>query len=163
LQAVADKAGITLDILHDYFDDRLDLLAAFGRIVDKKTLASIGKPDEGLSARDRLFDILMGRFDVLNDSRDGLVAVIQALKFDPKTMILTMPHIARSMSWMLEAAGIPTTGWQGSLKIAGLTIVYIDTMRHWAKDETEDMADTMAALDRALGRAERWAGTVRLY
>lgn len=162
LQAVATEAGIPVAALHDAFADRFDLLAGLGRMVDRAVLARAGAADSALSPRDRLFDLLMERFDVLNEYRDGVTAILDAMKFDPKTIILSMPHLARSMGWMLEAANISTAGWQGGARILGLTTVYLMTARHWASDESEDLSATMAALDKNLGRAEQWAGAFRL-
>ena len=61
-----------------------------------------------------------------------------------------------SMAWMLEAAGVPATGWRGTLRVQGLTAVWLYTLRAWLADESADLSGTMAALDRALGRAEQF-------
>ena len=60
---------------------------------------------------------------------------------------------------LLEAAGIGTGGWTGACRVKGLAVVYAGTFAAWLRDETEDMSKTMAALDRNLGRAERFANT----
>ncbi len=54
---------------------------------------------------------------------------------------------------MLQAAGVSTTGLRGELRVRGLIAVWLWTMRAFERDETEDLAPTMAALDIALGRA----------
>ncbi len=157
LQAVADEAGLSLAELHDLVEDRLDLLTSYGRMIDRKVLESVSS-DESLSPRDRLFDLMMERFDVLNQDREAVASILRDLTLDPKSALFTLPHLGRSMGWMLEAAGIGTSGWQGGLKILGLTAVYLETLRHWKTDISEDMSVTMAALDKNLGRAEQWAG-----
>ncbi len=161
LEAVAHESGLSLAELHDHFEDRFDLLAAYGRIIDRKVFEQTTS-DSTLSPRDRLFDLLMERFDVLNADRDGVTAILRDLTFDPKTALLTLPHLGRSMSWMLEAAGIATFGWQGALRILGLTAAYLETLRHWRDDLSEDMSVTMAALDKNLGRIESLAGKLNL-
>jgi hypothetical protein len=65
----------------------------------------------------------------------------------------------RSLAWMLEAAGIGTGGWAGACRVKGLAVLYAATFGAWLRDETEDMGKTMAALDKNLGRAERFAST----
>ena len=155
-QAIAKETGASLSDLHDLFDDRFELLSAYGRMVDRHMLAHAGKDNSG-SPRDRLFDLIMERFDILNEDREGLVAVLQGLKTDPKQLVLSLPHLGRSMSWILEAAGISTFGWQGAVRIAGMTALYLKTLHCWMDDESEDMSATMAALDKNLERAERWA------
>jgi len=61
------------------------------------------------------------------------------------------------MRWMLEAADIGTTGFVGTLRVKGSGVVYAATANVWLKDDSEDMAKTMAALDKNLARAERFA------
>lgn len=155
-RSIAEETGAGLADLHDVFDDRFDLLSAYGRMVDRRMLEHMGK-EHGGSPRDRLFDLVMERFDILNEDREGLVAVLHGLKTDPKQLVLSLPHLGRSMSWILEAAGISTFGWQGAVRIAGMTGLYLKTLHCWMDDESEDMSATMAALDKNLERAERWA------
>ena len=58
------------------------------------------------------------------------------------------------MSWMLEAAGIDASGLKGALKAKGLALVWLATLRAFLADDGEDLGATMAALDKALKRAE---------
>ena len=145
-------------LLYDYFDDRNDILSAYGRILDKQVLENIGAPDQDLSPRDRLFDLMMERFDVLNENRAAIVSILNAFRFDPKQAVISLPHLGRSMSWMLEAAGLETGGIKGAAKVLGLTALYLKVLRTWKDDDTEDMSATMAALDKSLSHAEEWAG-----
>lgn len=154
---IAKKAKISMADMHDHFEDRFDILAAYGRIIDKKIMEAVGNPDPDLSPRDRLFDIMMERFDVLNEERDGVCAILRSFCFDPKQAVISLPHLGRSMSWMLEASGIETGGYKGAIKVMGLTGLYLKTLKTWKDDDSEDMAKTMAELDKNLGRAEKWA------
>lgn len=162
LQAVARHAKISLAQLHEHFEDRGDILIAYERMIDSRVLESVGEIDENANPRESLFDIVMERFDALNENRDALIAILDHVKCDPKQMAIGVPHLARSMSWMLEAAHIDTTGLRGAAHIIGLTGVYLLTLKTWREDESPDMSKTMAALDRNLGRAEQWGGTLGL-
>ncbi|MCB1532633.1 MAG: helix-turn-helix transcriptional regulator [Alphaproteobacteria bacterium] len=155
LRDLAQEAQIDLAQLHDYFEDKSDILTALGRRIDRQVLENIGEPDFEMNARDRLFDVMMERFDILNEYREGLVAILGSFKLDPKQAVISMPHLCRSMTWMLEAAGVETTGLRGALKVTGLTGVYLNVLRTWQKDDTPDMGKTMAALDKDLSRAEQ--------
>jgi hypothetical protein len=64
----------------------------------------------------------------------------------------------RSMRWLLDACGEQTAGIAGALRVRGLVAVWLWTVRAWRTDESADLSTTMAALDRALGQAERAAG-----
>ncbi|MCM2343423.1 MAG: TetR/AcrR family transcriptional regulator [Alphaproteobacteria bacterium] len=157
LPGIARHAKISLSALHEHFDDRYDILACYARMVDQRVLNAISPAVEQSNHRDRLFDILMERFDVLNENREALLSIIQHLKCEPHQILTSLPYLGRSMRWMLEAAGLPTTGLRGAGHIAALSAVYIATLRTWAGDDSPDMSQTMAALDRHLGQAERLA------
>ena len=157
LHDIADAAGITLSELHTHFDDRSDILVALGRHIDRRVLEAFDKVEVGASPRDRLFDVMMERFDVLNDYRDGVIAILHSFRFDPKEAVISCPHLCRSMSWMLEASGIETNGFRGAAKIIGLTGVYLKVLKTWKDDESPDMGKTMAVLDKHLGQAENLA------
>ena len=64
LSDIADEAGISLADLHDYFEDKSDILVALGRQIDRRVLDGAGTPDLSLSPREVLFDILMDRFEI---------------------------------------------------------------------------------------------------
>ena len=160
LRDIARKIKIPLHELHDHFEDRYDIIAAWGRIIDKKVLAAAGTADAGTSPRDRLFDLLMERLDALNEHRDGARAILSSFKCDPKQAVIGLPHLCRSMSWMMDAAGMDTGGMKGVAKIAGLTAIYLKALWVWRDDDSPDMAKTMAALDQSLGHAEQWVEKV---
>ncbi len=157
---VAREAGLSLPELFDIVEDKTDILVLMGRMIDRRVLEVIGEPDEDVSARDQLFDILMERYEILNDYRGGLISILESFRFDPKQAVISCPHLCRSMTWMLEAAGIETDGLRGALKVAGLTGVYVKILRVWKDDESADLAKVMAALDKDLGRAEQFANTL---
>jgi hypothetical protein len=59
---------------------------------------------------------------------------------------------------MLAAAGVSPDGLLGCARIQGMKVVLLCALRGWMEDDSTDLAKTMAALDRALERAERVAG-----
>lgn len=163
LRDIADAAGVGLVQLHADFADKTDILVCLGRIIDARVLEAAGDvQDHEASPRDRLFDVLMERYEILNDYRGGIVAVLQSFRFDPKQAVISCPHLCRSMSWMLEVSGIDTNGIKGALKVSGLTGVYVKVLKVWIGDESPDLGKTMAALDKDLGRVEKFADMLGL-
>jgi ubiquinone biosynthesis protein COQ9 len=136
------------------FSGRTAVLRHFGRMADRAALAEI--PTNG-AVRDKLFDLLMRRFDVLQAHRSGVIALLHALPSEPPTALLLTCATQRSMRWMLQAAGVSTAGLRGALRVRGLVAVWMWTLRAWQRDESADLSGTMAALDAALRRAERLA------
>ena len=155
--AIAKKCRCSLVDLNEIFEDKTDILAAYGRQVDRAVLQKTSADLES-SERDRLFDIMMERFDVLNENRAALQSILKSFCVDPKQAVMGFPHLGKSMVWMMEGAGIPCTGVPGVMRAAGLMGVYLYTLKTWVQDDSTDMAKTMAALDKALGRAEQVAG-----
>jgi len=154
LAAVAAEAGCGLAPLRTRYGSREALLLRFLALVDAAALA---EPAQGDTPRERLFDVLMRRFESLQPHRAGVLAIARALPADPCLLALSTSAGLRSMAWMLEAAGIPTAGLAGRLRAKALLAVWLGAFRAWAKDESADMSATMAALDRLLDRAESLA------
>jgi hypothetical protein len=148
-------AGLPLDQARMQFPGRAAVLLRFGRMADQASLAAA--TIEG-TARDRLFDLLMRRFDVLQNHRAGVLALMRALLREPRTAVLLACATKRSMGWMLDAAGVETRSLRGELHVRGLVAVWLWALRAWKRDESADLSGTMAALDMALRRAEQAAG-----
>ena len=159
LADIAEEAGLSLADLHDRYDSKAALLDGLVRHIDRIVLKGAQQPNgEDSSPRDRLFDILMQRFDALNPYKDGIRAIVRDTGGGGIAEILCGGcRLLRSMRWMLEAAGIGTAGWLGGLRVKGLAVVFAATVQAWLRDDSEDMAKTMAALDRNLKRAEQFA------
>lgn len=148
----ARRAELPLDQARARFPVRGVILLRFGSLADQQALA--GTAPEG-SPRDRLFDIIMRRIDALHDNRDGVLALLRHLPCNPGAAALLAAANLRSMGWMLEGAGIDATGLHGRLRKRGLLAVWLATVRAWQSDTSDDLAATMATLDRGLRRAER--------
>jgi AcrR family transcriptional regulator len=158
LRDIADAAGVSLAELHDRYPSKTAIVRAWSAVVDAEVLAASTALDPEDSPRDRLFDVLMRRFDALKGQRDAVAAIAGASMRDPLAGLCLSAGLMQSMRWMLEAAGIRTAGPKGRMLARGLTAVWLATLRVWLNDDSEDMASTMAALDRNLKRAERIAG-----
>lgn len=153
--AAAREAALPLDRARARFAGRDAILMRFGKRADSAALAEA--PATG-PAKERLFDLLMRRFDALQTHRAGVLALLRGLPADPGTALLLTAATASSMGWMLQAAGITATGLSGQVAVNALLGVWLYAVRAWQADVTADLATTMAALDGALSRAERLAG-----
>jgi len=153
--AAAREAGLPLDRARGRFPSPTAVLMRFGRIADQAALT--GMPTD-VSVRDKLFDMIMRRMDVLQAHRAGVSAVLRLLPGKPPLALLLGAATERSMRWLLDASGVRSSGIAGALRVRGLVAVWLWTVRAWQSDENADLSTTMAALDRALGHAERAAG-----
>lgn len=161
LTDIAAEAGLSLAEIYRHFPDKAAILAGLMRQVDAEVLAGSEPPTGEETARDRLFDLLMQRFDALRPYREGLARILREAPADLATVLAVGPQLVRSMLWMLEAAGIPAGGLRGWLRAQALAALYLAVMREWFEDDSPDLARTMAALDRRLRQAERLSPALR--
>lgn len=160
----ARRAGLPLARARARFPVRAAILLRLGRQLDRAALEQFALAGDAAAAqppRDRLFDLLMYRFDALLPHRDGLRALLRALPADPGGALLLAAATLGSMGWMLEAAGLRATGLRGAARAQGLLACWLQAARAFERDDSADLAGTMAVLDRALRRAERaarWLG-----
>ena len=161
LNDIAEAAGLSLANVHGQFGSKTAILRAFQRRVDRAVLAEDPDLEADEPVRDRLFDVLMRRFDALIPYRAGLAAVLQDQCRDPLAALCLAPQFRRSMAAMLEAAGLSATGCRGAVRLDGLALIYLMALRTFFRDESDDLAKTMAALDRHLTRADRAIGNLR--
>lgn len=148
----ARDAGIPLDEARRRYPVKAALLLKLGRLADESALVDDGSTG---TVREKLFDLLMRRFDVLQQYRAGVRAVLRTLPFDPLLAAGLGAATYESMRWMASAAGLDVTGLIGTLRVKGLVGVWTCTLRAWDCDDSEDLSSTMAALDQALDRAAR--------
>ena len=158
IPGAARAAGLPLARARARFPGRATLLLRFGRIADQTALAELTSDGP---VRDRLFDLIMRRIDVLQAHRAGVLALLRALPCEPPTAVLLTCATRRSLRWLGQAAGVELRGLLGELKLRGLVAVWLWTMRAWQRDETADLSATMAALDQGLNRAEQAARWVQ--
>lgn len=154
LREIAEASGLPLAEAYRCGASKQALLEAFLRRTDAAVLAEGAVGSEEGSARDRIFDVLMRRFDALQPHRKALASILLAQTRDPATALINLAALQRSMAWMLEAAGLETGGLRGLVRTRGLTLLYLATLRTWLRDDSLDLAKTMAALDGYLRRLE---------
>jgi len=152
MQDIAQYAGVDIEDALALCPDKQTLFMAYGRQVDLKVDDAFdGEAWDGMSDKDRLFDVLMERFDILNENRAGVISIINAITLDPKQMICLSPMVCQSMEHMMRVAGVNHDGWKGAIKLTALSGVYLKSLRDWVKDDTTDMSMTMASVDKGLG------------
>lgn len=155
LPEIAEAAGVSLSELHRHFVSKQAILDGFSQSIDGALLDEL---DEDLEleepARDRLFDVLMRRFDLLQPHRPALARITYDQLNDPLALCGSLRQLSQSMRWMLEGARIGTGGLVGAVRVKALVAIYLSVIPVWLRDETADQSKTMAALDARLRRVE---------
>lgn len=156
LAAVAEEAGASVLQVHRVFPSRTAILCGFFRRIDETVLAAPLDGEAGEKPRDRVFDLLMRRFDALQPHREALAVLRRDLPGDPLTALALGAGLLCSMRLTLEAAGIACRGIGGIVAVKLTAAAYLAAVHTWSRDESPDLAPTMATLDRRLRGIERW-------
>jgi AcrR family transcriptional regulator len=160
LAEVAGRAGIKLSQLRSEFGSTLAILGAHIKDIDRAVLAGGDADMENESPRERLFDVLMRRFEALAPYKDAVRSVMRSARRNPGLALALNAVGVRSQHWMLEAAGIGASGPRGALRAQGAALMFARVLGVWFDDEEAGLDRTMAALGRGLASAERWDGFV---
>lgn len=147
---IADAAGLSLAELRASFGSKANVLTAFNKAIDDEVLRK-ARPSAGQPARDRLFEVLMARFDAMQPYKSAIRSILKSPSADGPLLW----SLVRSQHWMLAAAGLDSEGTIGRARMAGLASVYSAAFRTWLDDDDPGLARTMAVLDRRLRSGER--------
>lgn len=154
---IIEAAGVGLADYYREFDGKASLARALSRQVTAEALANLDTFDPEDPPRDRLFEVLMARFDALNPIKETVRAIVRASPSDPMLAAEMACATGHAMAQALDAAKLPSGGLLDPARVQALGLAYLSTVRVWLADDTPDMAKTMAHLDRQLGRLDRLA------
>ncbi len=149
---VADFYGATLGEAVDCAEEAFDRAIADGA----------GAFDPAQSVRDRLFDLIMKRFEAMEPHRIAVLAMEVGQDRDPIALGAAHQRHVRCARWVLALAGLEADHMTGNARAQGLGVIIGQARAAWRADADGDFAKTMASLDKNLRRAEemfgRWAG-----
>jgi ubiquinone biosynthesis protein COQ9 len=135
-------------------------LSIFHRVflrLDEQAGDFLGALDRQGSVRDRLFEVLMARLDVMQEERPGFAAFADAILSDFSARGAFLAAAARSAEWMLALADGDGPLVLRPAQIAWLTGAQYRMLSVWRADTGQDLAETMRVLDETLREAESWA------
>jgi AcrR family transcriptional regulator len=153
LGEIAAEAGIPLAEFRKEFQSKGQILKAFSRAVDHAVIEKFPAPGPDV-ARDRLFDVLLTRFEVMQPHKAAIRRIREDVGSSLGEALAQMRPALKSQYWMLAAAGISGEGGAGFMRVQGLLSIYARVFSIWLEDDDPGMARTMAALDRRLRRGE---------
>ena len=157
LAEVAGRAGLKLSQLRAEFGSTLAIFAAHIKDIDRAVLAG-GEDMTDESPRERLFDVLMRRLEAMAPYKEAVRSMLHSARRHPGLAFALNCMAVRSQTWMLEAAGIGAAGKKGALRAQGTALTFARVLNVWLDEDDPALDRTMAALDRGLASAERWAG-----
>lgn len=159
LAQIADEADLTLKDFHGVADK--DALSA---TVEKLFDAGMSDEpvDEDESARTRLFDVIMLRFEVMEDVRDGAMSYLRWRDRSLDGLSLRLKARAQTAKWALACAGLDgSSSVPRGIQIAALGWAISQAERAWRQETSADLSRTMAALDAELIKIEERAAWIK--
>jgi AcrR family transcriptional regulator len=158
LTEIAERAGISLAELRNLYSSSVAILAAHIKRIDEQVLSGSDTDMADEPPRERLFDVLMRRLEALAPYKPAIRSLLRSAMCDPGLAFALNGLSVRSQQWMLTAAGISAAGPKGLVRAQGLALLYASVLRTWLDDDDPGLASTLAALDSALARGQRWSG-----
>jgi len=161
LAEIAGEAGVTLAELFAQHPSKTAILQAFSRRIDVLMIEVAGRDAADGAARDRLFAVVMARFDALAPHKEALRRIVRDTALDPAALLSMACAAEVTLTWMLELSGLSANGLGGALRRKGLGLMCADVTRIVLRGDSADNNSTMAALDKRLARVEALIGRLR--
>ena len=135
---IADKADISAEV-DPYFDAAM----------------SEASLDAEETARTRLFDVLMMRFDAMEEKRDGVLSFLRWRDRSLAGLAIRAKSRLQTARWALTCAGLDGGGQlPREAQLLGLAWAISRAEQAWKREASSDLSSTMAALDAELLKAE---------
>lgn len=160
LVSLARHTGLPLAEVYEALPGRAAVLRALGHRLDAEMLAITAAELDGLSPRERLFELIMRRLEAAAPFRPALKVMAREAACDPAAWLASACNLDRAAAWLVDAAGAPAGGLRGLAARKAVILAYARAFAVWLEDETPDRATTLAALDRSLARLEGLARLV---
>lgn len=156
-RSLAAVTGHDLGEVYDAFPVPAALARRLGERLDRAMLAIPPDELEGLSHRERLFELFMRRFDAMAPFKPGLRRLAREARGEPELLLTSFCALDRMAGWLIELAELPYHGLQARLARRALMVAYARLFAVWLDDDSPDLALTMAELDKRLEQLERAA------
>ncbi|WP_159714631.1 TetR/AcrR family transcriptional regulator [Geminicoccus flavidas] len=155
LVELARELGVPLGEVYRQFPSRAAVLDRLGRRLDQRMLELAAIDLDDMSVRERLFELIMRRFDVMKPYRDVLVRLARESRGDLAVAGVSLGNMTRAVGKIIDAAGIRGPGLL--LAHNAVSLLYLRLVRIWLQDDDPEQARLLAELDKGLARLEEGA------
>ncbi|WP_191059806.1 TetR/AcrR family transcriptional regulator [Geminicoccus harenae] len=155
LVELARELNVPLGEVYRQFPSRVAVLDRLGRRLDQRMLELAAADLDDMSVRERLFELIMRRFDAMKPYRDVLVRLARESRGDLAVAGASLGNMTRAVAKIIDAAGIRGPGLL--LAHNGVGLLYLRLVRIWLQDDDPEQARLLAELDKGLARLEEGA------
>ena len=164
IEKLSVKENIPLNDLKVYFKCKYSIVDRFSKMIDKKIESKLRIQDfNNSSKKDILFELIMMRFDEMEEFKSSLARVLDASKNKPLLISIITKNVLNTMDFFLELSNSYNNYAFDVLKKNFLFLIYSITFKTWLSDNTEELSKTMAELDRLLSTAENFQQKVSSF
>ena len=164
LKSLAKANKSDLETIKIFFRNKSQFLESFSEMIDNKVLADIDKDEFNKnSIKDNLFELIMLRFENLNNYKTGLKILLSDLKKSPVELKKIVKKVLDSMDLFLEIANVKNNYLMDFIKVNIIFIIYSYVFKVWLGDQSPEMSKTMAELDKWLSEAEFYGKKINEY
>ena len=111
------------------------------------------------SPRERLFDVLMRRLELLAPHKEAVRSLLRSARRNPPLALALNGHGGALAAMDADRRRHRrVAARKGMVRAQGLALLFAHVLRTWVDDDDPGLARTLAALDRELARGQRWAG-----
>ena len=148
--------GVPWTVIKTGRHTKAEIYTALLQNIDTRTQGEVDTSLLSEPPKDRLFEVLMSRFDILNEHRQAYKTLFFETFKSPALFRQALPLFHQSMELMLQLADLNGRDDNACppLRVGGLALVYLNSIRIWLNDDSEDMAATMAELDNGLSKVD---------
>ena len=144
--------------LRGAFSSPLSILAAHIKDTDRAVLAEDSSDMAEEPIRERLFNVLMRRLEALAPHRQAVRSLLRSARRDAPLRLGAQRACCAVAEMDARRRRDQCMGPRGALRAQGLVLLFGSVLRTWVRDDDPGLARTMAALDRALARGQRFSG-----
>jgi ubiquinone biosynthesis protein COQ9 len=128
----------------------LDLLEDYSKSIDEKMKGSLRAADlPSMKIREKITFAILTRIEALQENREASLRAANLLAL-PTHSIMTARLLSQTVDLAWRGIGDTSTDFNFYTKRGTLSLVYTSTLFAWMSDETEDLSETKAFLDRRI-------------
>jgi len=155
IEKLSTIENIPVRDLKVFFKCKYSIVDKFSKMIDKNIESKLRLEDfKDSSKKDILFELIMMRFDEMEEFKGSLSKILDVSKKQPLLASIITKNVMNTMDFFLELSNSYSNYAFDVLKKNFLFLIYSITFKTWLSDNTEDLSKTMAELDKLLSTAE---------
>jgi|OM-RGC.v1.017039705 hypothetical protein len=155
-QKLSEKEKIPLNFLKTNYKCKYTVIEKFSQMIDRQVESNIRADDlMDSSIKDKLFELIMLRFDELESFKKALKNIFLSTKKNPLLISIISKNLLNSFDFYLEVSNSYQNSPTDIFKKNFLLLIYSLVFETWLNDNSEDLSKTMSQLDKYLSIAEQ--------